>query len=48
MALVEANPNLGAQIVQDAKDFVLYSWSVQNAIDPIPVAGAEGRHFWDF
>jgi taurine--2-oxoglutarate transaminase len=48
MAVVEANPNLGAEIVADAKQFVLYSWSVQNAIDPIPVAGAEGRYFWDY
>ena len=29
MAIVEANPNLGAQIVADAKEHVLYSWSVQ-------------------
>jgi taurine--2-oxoglutarate transaminase len=48
MALVEANPNLGAQIVADAKEYVLYSWSVQDAINPIPVAGAEGRYFWDY
>jgi taurine---2-oxoglutarate transaminase len=48
MAIVEANPNLGAQIVEDAKQYVLYSWSTQDAIDPIPVAGAEGRHFWDY
>jgi taurine---2-oxoglutarate transaminase len=48
MAVVEANPNLGAEIVADAKEFVLYSWSVQNAIDPIAVAGAEGRYFWDY
>ena len=48
MAIVEANPNLGAQIVADAKEFVLYSWSVQSQIDPIAVAGAEGRHFWDY
>jgi taurine--2-oxoglutarate transaminase len=48
MAIVEANPNLGAQIVADAKEFVLYSWSVQDKIDPIPVAGAEGRYFWDY
>ena len=27
MATIEANPNLGAQIVDDAKEFVLYSWS---------------------
>ncbi|MEX0850815.1 MAG: aminotransferase class III-fold pyridoxal phosphate-dependent enzyme, partial [Gaiellaceae bacterium] len=48
MAIVEANPDLGAQIVADAKEFVLYSWSVQDAINPIAVAGAEGRHFWDY
>jgi taurine--2-oxoglutarate transaminase len=48
MAVVGADPNLGARIVEDAKEFVLYSWSVQDKIDPIPVAGAEGRHFWDY
>ena len=48
MATIETNPNLGAQIVADAKEHVLYSWSVQNAINPIPVAGAEGRYFWDY
>src|SRR6476646_2978777 len=53
MALIETgpsdiDPNRGAQIVADAKEHVLYSWSVQNAINPIPVAGAEGRHFWDY
>ncbi len=48
MAIVEANPNLGAQIVADAKEYVLYSWSVQSQINPIAVAGAEGRHFWDY
>ena len=42
------DPNLGAQIVADAKEHVLYSWSVQDAINPIAVAGAEGRHFWDY
>ena len=48
MAVIETNPNLGAEIVEDAKEFVLYSWSVQDAINPIAVAGAEGRYFWDF
>ena len=48
MATVEVDPNLGAQIVEDAKEYVLYSWSTQDAINPIPVAGAEGRHFWDY
>jgi taurine---2-oxoglutarate transaminase len=48
MATVEKSPNLGAEIVEDAKEFVLYSWSVQDAINPIAVAGAEGRYFWDY
>jgi taurine--2-oxoglutarate transaminase len=48
MATVEVNPNLGAEIVEDAKEYVLYSWSTQDAINPIPVAGAEGRYFWDY
>ncbi len=48
MATVETNSNLGAEMVADAKEFVLYSWSVQDAINPIAVAGAEGRHFWDY
>jgi taurine---2-oxoglutarate transaminase len=48
MAVVETNPELGEQIVRDAKEYVLYSWSVQDAIAPIAVAGAEGRHFWDY
>src|SRR2546421_204516 len=48
MATVERNSGLGKQIVEDAKRHVLYSWSVQDAISPIAVAGAEGRYFWDY
>src|SRR5436190_1175357 len=48
MATIEANPQLGQQVVDDAKRYVLHSWSVQSALDPIPVAGAEGRYFWDY
>src|SRR5919204_560200 len=48
MAIVERNSELGAQIVADAKQYVLHSWSVQDAVDPIPVAGGEGRYFWDY
>ena len=47
MAIVE-DKSLGAQIVADAKRYVLHSWSVQDSIDPIPVAGGEGRYFWDY
>jgi taurine--2-oxoglutarate transaminase len=48
MTTVESNTELGRQVVSDAKQYVLHSWSVQDALDPIPVAGAEGRHFWDY
>src|SRR5438094_205994 len=48
MATIETNPQLGEQVREDAKRYVLHSWSVQDAINPIPVAGAEGRHFWDY
>jgi taurine---2-oxoglutarate transaminase len=48
MATIETNPQLGAQVVADAKQYVLHSWSVQDSLNPIAVAGAEGRHFWDY
>src|ERR1700694_5622459 len=48
MATIETNPELGQQIVEDAKQYVLHSWSVQDALNPIAVAGAEGRYFWDY
>jgi taurine---2-oxoglutarate transaminase len=48
VAIVESNTDLGRQVVADAKRYVLHSWSVQNALDPLPVAGGEGRYFWDY
>ena len=48
MATIERNTELGQRIKADAKRYVLHSWSVQDALDPIPVAGAEGRYFWDY
>jgi len=48
MAIVESNSELGQQIVAEAKQYVLHSWSVQDAVNPIPVAGGEGRYFWDY
>jgi taurine--2-oxoglutarate transaminase len=29
------------------RQHVLHSWSVQNQLSPLAVAGAEGRYFWD-
>ena len=48
MATIETNPELGEHVREDAKQYVLHSWSVQDAINPLPVAGAEGRYFWDY
>ena len=48
MATTQTSSELGRQIVEDAKRFVLYSWSVQDQINPIPVERAEGRYFWDY
>jgi taurine--2-oxoglutarate transaminase len=48
VAIVEENTELGRQIIEDARRYVLYSWSVQDAVNPIAVAGAEGRYFWDY
>src|ERR1700729_1327909 len=48
MATTETGSSLGKQIVEDAKRYVLYSWSVQDAINPIAVERAEGRYFWDY
>jgi taurine--2-oxoglutarate transaminase len=43
MAVADTN-----RVKTDDARYVLHSWSVRSAIDPIPVAGAEGRYFWDF
>jgi taurine--2-oxoglutarate transaminase len=48
VATVEENAAIGQQIVEDAKRYVLYSWSTQDLINPMAVAGAEGRYFWDY
>ena len=48
MATTETHTELGKQIVEDARKHVLYSWSVQDAINPIAVERAEGRYFYDY
>jgi taurine---2-oxoglutarate transaminase len=32
----------------DDRAHVFHSWSAQGLIDPLPIAGAEGSHFWDY
>jgi taurine--2-oxoglutarate transaminase len=48
MAVVEVDPKAAERIREDDRDYVLHSWSVQSKISPLPVAGAEGRYFWDY
>ena len=36
----------GPEMVELCKRHTMYEWSVQSKIDPIPVARAEGVHFW--
>src|SRR6188508_633615 len=48
MAVTESNETLGAQVVADDRAHLIHSWSVQSALAPIPVAGGEGRYFWDY
>ena len=39
---------LDAKRIQELdKQYVLHSWSVQDQITPLPIAGGEGRYFWD-
>src|SRR5258705_1734845 len=40
---------LAAKRIQELdRRHVLHSWSVQDQISPLPVAGGEGRYFWDY
>lgn len=48
MALVENRSAEGERVVALDREYLIHSWSVQSALDPLPVAGAEGRYFWDY
>jgi taurine--2-oxoglutarate transaminase len=48
MAVVEADPKAAERVREDDRNHVLHSWSIQSKISPLPVAGAEGRYFWDY
>ena len=38
----------GARVARDDRAHVFHSWSAQALINPLPIAGASGSHFWDF
>ena len=48
MAVIETNPAEGEKVVAEDRQYLIHSWSVQSALSPLPVAGAEGRYFWDY
>src|SRR5437773_3196763 len=48
MAVTENRSAEGERVVALDREYLIHSWSVQNAINPLPVAGAEGRYFWDY
>jgi taurine---2-oxoglutarate transaminase len=48
MAVTESRQIEGDRVVADDRQYLIHSWSVQSALDPLPVAGAEGRYFWDY
>ena len=48
MATLETNAAEGQRVVAEDRDYVIHSWSVQSAFNPLAVAGGEGRYFWDY
>ena len=48
MATIEDRAAEAERVLADDRDYLIHSWSVQSALSPLAVAGAEGRHFWDY
>jgi taurine---2-oxoglutarate transaminase len=48
VATLEERTAEGQRVVADDRAHLIHSWSVQSQLRPIPVAGAEGRYFWDY
>ncbi|MEV8565997.1 aspartate aminotransferase family protein [Streptomyces sp. NPDC051322] len=44
----QPDPRTGAAVKAADRAHVFHSWSAQDLIDPLAVAGAEGSYFWDF
>ncbi|MEV7089344.1 aspartate aminotransferase family protein [Streptomyces sp. NPDC093085] len=42
------DPETGAAVKAADRAHVFHSWSAQEVIDPLAVAGAEGPYFWDY
>jgi taurine---2-oxoglutarate transaminase len=48
VAVTENRVAEGERVVALDRQHLIHSWSVQSALSPLPVAGAEGRYFWDY
>src|SRR5581483_2375336 len=48
MAVTESRQAEGERVVAEDRQYLIHSWSVQSALNPLAVAGAEGRYFWDY
>ena len=48
MATVDADLGAGEQVRRDDARYVLHSWAVQSKRNPLAVARAAGRYFWDY
>ena len=42
------DPARGAEVRAMDRAHVFHSWSAQGAVDPLPIAAAEGSYFWDY
>ena len=45
--MASSEPLSASEIVRLNREYTLFSWSVQSAVDPIPIVRAEGVYFWD-
>lgn len=43
-----SHPQAGAAVKAADRAHVFHSWSAQELIDPLAIAGAEGSYFWDY
>ncbi|GAA2136124.1 aspartate aminotransferase family protein [Kitasatospora kazusensis] len=42
------DPAEGERVFAEDRAHLFHSWAAQGAVNPVPVAGAAGRHFWDY
>ncbi len=48
MTVNAPDPARGAEVRAMDRAHVFHSWSAQGAVDPLPIAAAEGSYFWDY